>query len=115
LLTAFGTAGGTLQAFRAGSPDWRFQPGLAARNGLAAARIAAALDPALLPFPVDALDGPEGVYATLVGEVVDWRQAIASGGSALTEISHKAHATCGANQIPVGAMSAILAAGAIAV
>ena len=108
-------AGGTLQAFRAGSPEWRFQPGLAAQAGLSAARLAANLDPSCLPFPADALEGPFGLYATLAGESDGRREEIPASPAALLAVSHKAHATCGANQIPVGALAALLRDPAVSV
>ena len=111
LLIAAGNAGGTLQAFRAGSPEWRFQPGLSAQLGVTAARLAAALDPELVPFPDDALEGPHGLYAVLAGEEVDPGSSIPLAPRALLEVSHKLHATCGANQVPVAALFSILESG----
>ena len=111
LLIAAGSAGGTLQAFRAGSPEWRFQPGLAAQLGVSAARLAAALDPELLPFPGDALESPNGLYVVLAGVDVDAVSRIPLAPRALLEVTHKLHATCGANQVPVAALGSILASG----
>jgi 2-methylcitrate dehydratase PrpD len=114
LLIASGSAGGTLQAFRAGSPEWRFQPGLAAQLGVSAARLAAALDPELLPFPGDALESANGLYVVLAGVDVDAGSRIAVEPHALLEVTHKLHATCGANQVPVAALSSILESGVVA-
>ena len=106
LLIASGNAGGTLQAFRAGSPEWRFQAGLAGCAGIAAARLAAAIDEDLLPFPAAALESPTGLYATVAGAtVVAGRIPVEP--SALAQVSHKKHATCGANQVPVAALAAL--------
>lgn len=108
VLIASDSAGGTLQAFRAGSPEWRFQPGITAQAGLSAARLAAALDPALLPFPPASIEAPNGVYETLAGRLVDWRDPMGEQRTALQDTSHKVHATCGANQVVVGALDKIL-------
>ncbi|MEV1130497.1 MmgE/PrpD family protein [Agromyces sp. NPDC049794] len=110
ILIASGAAGGTLAPLTLGSPEWRCQPGLAATSGLAAARLAAALDPEMLAaMRADTIEGSHGLYATLVGEDVDWAAALdAIGSPVLTGITHKLHSTCGANQVPVAALSRIM-------
>lgn len=55
---------GTTEGIVAGTNEWRFQPGLAARNGLLAARLAHAGATAA----PGALDGPFGLYRAFAGE-----------------------------------------------
>lgn len=110
ILIACGLSGGTLAPLTLGSPDWRTQPGLAALSGLAATRYAAALDSTLLAqMRFDAIETPGGLYATLTASEVDWLAAVDSTAyPAMHHISHKQHATCGANQVPVAALSHLL-------
>lgn len=109
ILSAIGAGGGTLQAFRSGSPEWRWQPALGGQAGLAAARLAAVSEPELLDVALDAIESPTGFYRTLVGHDVDWREAmLASIGDGVAGVTHKVHATCGANQGAISALAAIL-------
>ena len=110
VLIACGVAGGTLAPLTLGSPEWRFQPGLAACSGLAAARLAATLDEEmLLDMRATTLEGPGGLYATLVGHEVEWERAVdLIECPALLGITHKVHSTCGANQGPATALGELL-------
>ncbi|MGY1838151.1 MULTISPECIES: MmgE/PrpD family protein [unclassified Modestobacter] len=111
ILIGAGNAGGTMQALRNGSPEWRFQGGLAALSGLAAARLAAALEPDLLPFVSSSIESPAGLYPAIAGVPdVDWRKefdALAAS-SPFQAVTHKKYASCGANQVAIGALRTIL-------
>ena len=103
LMIAAGSSGGTLQAFRAGSPEWRLQPGLAAQIGIVAARWAAVADEDDLAYPPGALEGPGGLYETfgVHGGGDEFLGGASEDHDGLAGTTFKLHATCGANQVPV--------------
>lgn len=110
VMIASASAGGTLQAFRAGSPEWRLQPGIAAQLGITAMRWAAAADDADLDYPPTALEGPGGLYETLgVVRSESDRGAEAGVEDGLAGTTVKIHATCGANQMPLEVLGDLLA------
>lgn len=121
LMIAASASGGTLQAFRAGSPEWRLQPGLAAQVGIGAARWAAVADEGDLDYPAHALEGPGGLYETLgVGVRARSRLTVDAGATdaardGLLGATFKRHATCGANQVPVEVMAELVSGGALSV
>src|SRR5690606_1702589 len=57
----------------------------------------------------DSIESPRGLYATLTETEVDWRTAVeATDSPVLRHVTHKQHATCGANQVPVEALCELL-------
>ena len=98
---ALGSSGGTLQALRTGSAEWRIQPGMAARLGVAAARIAESAESSDLDFADRAIEGGAGFYASYVPDWTIDHLADAPEVDGLLGVTHKEHATCGANQLAV--------------
>ncbi|WP_157814028.1 MULTISPECIES: MmgE/PrpD family protein [unclassified Microbacterium] len=98
---ALGSSGGTLQALRTGSAEWRVQPGLAARLGIAAARLAESAESSDLDFADRAIEGEAGFYASFVQDWTIDQLADAPEVDGLLGVTHKEHATCGANQLAV--------------
>lgn len=99
-------AGGTLESFAQGSPEWQFQNGIAAHNGIVAAGIAAAG----APYAPTGIEGPAGFLAAIWG-TTDGADTIGSAlGStwALREVTFKRFPVCAFNQAPV-ALAARLA------
>lgn len=95
LMLALGSSGGSLQAFHGGTNEWRVQPGLATRVGIAAARFAEGASAEDLRRAEHSIEGPGGVYESLIG---DAEKSLNGERDGLLEITHKLHATCGANQ-----------------
>lgn len=98
---ALNSSGGTLQSLRTGSAEWRIQPGMATRLGIAAARVAESAESSDLDVADRAVEGDVGFYASYVQ---DWRPdhlADAPEIDGLLGVTHKVHATCGANQLAV--------------
>jgi 2-methylcitrate dehydratase PrpD len=95
--SAFG--GGTLESFAQGTPEWQFQNGVAAHNGIVAAGIAAAG----APSAPTGIEGPAGYLAAFWG-TTDGADAIGRelGTTwALREVTFKLYPVCAFNQAPV--------------
>ena len=92
-------AAGTNQTWVAGTQEWQFQVGLAARNGILAARLAAVGGTGA----PDALEGSAGFYAAFMGDLEEtalvgkdlgtkWRSL---------DVTYKPYAVCAILQSPV--------------
>lgn len=92
-------AAGTNQTWVAGTQEWQFQVGLAARNGILAARLAAVGGTGA----PDALEGAAGFYAAFMGDL----EQVAQVGSDLgvrwrsLDVTYKPYAVCAILQAPV--------------
>lgn len=95
-------AGGLGQTWVEGSSEWRFQVGIAGRNGIFAARIAAGGATAAS----ESLEGIAGFYAAFGGTVEHARAAIAGLGKdwRVPEVTLKPHPVCAIQQSPVTMM-----------
>ena len=101
LANAVSFTGGVLQSFSDGSDEWRYQPGLAARNGLAAAELARAGSFAA-PHAFEGKTGFAAAFArrdcdvdTLAGKLgTDW---------SIHRVTFKPFPVCAFNQTPVTA------------
>ncbi len=107
VMFALGSSGGTLQALRTGSSEWRIQPGIAARIGIVAARIAESAGPYDLVFAERALESDSVFYASFVPGFREDDLRSADGVDGLLGVTHKEHATCGANQLAVESFAAL--------
>ena len=94
-----GMAGGTNQTWVAGTQEWQVQMGVAARNGILAARLAAVGGTGA----ADALEGSAGFYVAFMGDVeqtacvgedlgTQWRSL---------DVTYKPYAVCAILQSPV--------------
>lgn len=92
-------AGGTNQTWVAGSQEWLFQVGFCARNGLLAARLAAAGGTGA----ADAFEGAQGFYRALLGEETDLSQVATDLGAnwRVREVTYKPLPVCAILQSPV--------------
>ncbi|MGD9990190.1 MmgE/PrpD family protein [Pseudonocardia sp.] len=92
-------AGGTNQTWVAGSQEWLFQVGFCARNGLLAARLAAAGGTGA----PDAFEGAQGFYRALLGEETDLSAVATDLGSTwrVREVTYKPLPVCAILQSPV--------------
>ena len=92
-------AGGTNQTWVAGSQEWLFQVGFCARNGLLAARLAAAGGTGA----PDAFEGAQGFYRALLGETPDLSAVATDLGSVwrVREVTYKPLPVCAILQSPV--------------
>lgn len=106
VMFALGSSGGTLQALRTGSSEWRIQPGMAARIGIAAARIAESADTSDLVFADRAIESDAGFYASYVPDFTE-DELHGTEVDGLLGVTHKEHATCGANQLAVESFAAL--------
>lgn len=97
LCASFG--GGVNQTWVSGGDEWRYQVGVASRNGLTAALLASAG----VRGAADALEGESGFYRAFMGPGLDAADAVAQlGGYWNTlDVSYKAHPVCALNQSPV--------------
>ncbi len=97
LAASFG--GGTNQPWVAGTQEWQYQVGVASRNGLLAAMLAARG----VTGAVDALEGPAGHYRCFAGDA----EGADSVGSTLgtqwrtLNVTYKPFPICAINQVPV--------------
>lgn len=98
-------SGGTLQAIAEGADEWRYQLGVAAVNGLIAARLAAAGS----AFAKGALDGPVGLLKSFTGVDHDANALAAQLGRewAILRVMFKPFPVCAFNQSPVMAALSI--------
>ncbi len=92
-------AAGTNQTWVAGSQEWQFQVGLAARNGILAARLAAARGTGA----PDALEGSAGFYAAFMGDLEQTAQVGKDLGTTWRslDVTYKPYAVCAILQAPV--------------
>jgi 2-methylcitrate dehydratase PrpD len=95
--SAFG--GGTLESFAQGTPEWQFQNGVAAHNGIVAAGIAAAG----APSAPTGIEGPAGYLAAFWGTTDGAGEiGLDLGRSwAMREVTFKLYPVCAFNQAPV--------------
>ena len=90
--------GGVLQSFADGSDEWRYQPGMVASNGLAAAELARA-GAVSAPF---ALEGKAGLAASFAGIALPDGLAGRLGQEwATLRVTFKPYPVCAFNQTPV--------------
>lgn len=96
---AASTSSGTNQTWVSGTQEWQFQVGMAARNGILSARLAAAGGTGA----PDALEGPAGFYKAFMGDL----EGVADVGKDLgqkwrsLDVSYKPYAVCAILQAPV--------------
>ena len=96
---AASSASGISQTWVAGTQEWQFQVGMAARNGILAARLAQAGGTGA----PDALEGVAGFYAAFMGD----RESVADVGQDLgvtwrsLDVTYKPYAVCAILQAPV--------------
>lgn len=95
-------AGGLGQTWNEGSSEWRFQVGIAGRNGIFAARIAATGTSAAR----QSLEGPAGFYAAFGGTPDHAGVAVAGLGREwqMLEVTLKPYPVCAIQQSPVAMM-----------
>lgn len=103
---AAGTSGGTSQTWVAGTPEWRYQVGIAARQGLTSARLAAHGATAA----PDAMEGTAGLYAAFTGTRHQGDPERLGRRWALDEVSYKPYPVCAINQVPIVTLLDLLAA-----
>lgn len=91
--------GGLLEPFAAGTEEWRFQYGMAARNGLLAAELARA---GSLSAP-EAFEGKSGLFKAFVRTDVDAATLLAPLGQewSMRRALFKPYPVCSSNQTPV--------------
>lgn len=101
LANAVSFTGGVLQSFSDGSDEWRYQPGLAARNGLAAAELARA---GSFAAP-NAFEGKTGFAAAFARRDCDVEALVGRLGRdwAMHRVTFKPFPVCAFNQTPVTA------------
>lgn len=105
LANAASFAGGILQSFGDGTDEWRYQVGIAARNGLAAASLAAQGSVSAQ----QAFEGKSGFVRGFVRTDCD-AQAIAAGLGrdwSILKVTFKPYPVCALNQTPVRAALAL--------
>lgn len=92
-------AGGTLQSFAEGTPEWQFQNGLGAHNGVVAAGLAGAG----APSAPTGIEGPAGFLAAIWGTTDGANDVGTRLGQdwALREVTFKLFPVCAFNQAPV--------------
>src|SRR5690606_6058401 len=107
VLIAAGNAGGTLQSLRQGSPEWRTQGATAAVTGLLAARWAAV---GLSHGTTSSLERVGGLYPVLRGAVEEPAPPLTPLAPLehLRAVTFKTASTCGANQMPVALLRALI-------
>lgn len=98
LANAASFTGGVLQSFADGTDEWRYQPGIAARNGLAAAALARA---GSVSAPL-ALEGKAGFVKSFAGIAPPPDLAASLGRDwATLRVTFKPYPVCAFNQTPV--------------
>ena len=98
LANAASFSGGVLQSFADGTDEWRYQPGIAARNGLTAAALARA---GSVSAPL-ALEGKAGFVKGFAGVEVPANLAASLGRDwATLRVTFKPYPVCAFNQTPV--------------
>lgn len=99
LAIASSLSSGTNQTWVAGSQEWLFHVGFCARNGLLAARLAAAGG---VGAP-DAFEGAQGFYRAVLGEQTDLSHVAADLGSVwrVRGVTYKPYPVCAILQSPV--------------
>ena len=105
LSNAASFTGGVLQSFADGSDEWRYQPGISARNGWAAAELARA-GSSSAPH---AFEGRNGLFAAFGQSSANVKELAAKLGRdwSLRRVTFKPHPVCAFNQTPVTATLAI--------
>lgn len=102
LAAAFG--GGTGQTWISGTDEWQYQVGVAGRNGLLAAELAAAG----ARGSHDALDGASGLYVALTGTRTPHAEPTELGRHwRILEVTYKPYPICAINQMPVTVLVAM--------
>lgn len=99
LANAASFAGGILQSFADGTDEWRYQVGIAGRNGLAAAELARA---GSVSAP-RAIEGPAGFVKAFARTDCDAAALAARLGNdwSITRVTFKPYPVCAFNQTPV--------------
>ena len=94
-----GMAAGTNQTWVAGTQEWQFHVGLASRNGILAARLAAVGGTGA----PDALEGQAGFYAAFMGDVDQVDRVGRDLGTTWRglDVTYKRYAVCAILQVPV--------------
>ncbi|QKS26754.1 MmgE/PrpD family protein [Vreelandella titanicae] len=105
LSNAASFTGGILQSFGDGTDEWRYQVGIAARNGLAAATLAEAGSISAHA----AFEGRSGFVRTYVGEECEISALVAQLGKewSISKVTFKPYPVCALNQTPVIAALAL--------
>ncbi|PTB99074.1 MmgE/PrpD family protein 4 [Marinobacter sp. Z-F4-2] len=105
LCNAASFTGGILQSFGDGTDEWRYQVGIAGRNGLAAARLAEA---GSVSAP-EAFEGRSGFVRTYVGTDCDVDALVTKLGRewSVSKVTFKPYPVCALNQTPVTAALAL--------
>lgn len=105
LCNAASFTGGILQSFGDGTDEWRYQVGIAGRNGLAAASLAEAGSISAHA----AFEGRSGFVSAYVGEACDISSLVAQLGKewAISKVTFKPYPVCALNQTPVIAALAL--------
>ncbi len=105
LSNAASFAGGVLQSFTDGTDEWRYQVGMAGRNGLAAAELAKA---GSISAP-HALEGRKGFISSFTGKEADASHLAAKLGKdwSMLQVTYKPYPVCAFNQTPVTAALAL--------
>jgi 2-methylcitrate dehydratase PrpD len=101
LENAVSFTGGVLQSFADGTDEWRYQPGLFARNGWAAAELARA---GSISAP-NAFEGKSGLAQAFARSAIDTEALAARLGHdwSIRRVTFKPHPVCAFNQTPVTA------------
>lgn len=98
LANAVSFSGGVLQSFADGTDEWRYQPGIAGRNGLTAAALARA---GSVSAP-QAIEGKAGFVKAFAGVDVPANLAVSLGRDwATLRVTFKPYPVCALNQTPV--------------
>ncbi len=107
LANAASFTGGVLQSFVEGTDEWRYQVGMAGRNGLAAAELARA---GSVSAPA-ALEGKSGFIRAFARSEADVSELSAALGQdwAMLRVTFKPYPVCAFNQTPVTAALALRA------
>lgn len=105
LENAVSFTGGILQSFADGTDEWRYQPGIVARNGWAAAELARA-GSVSAPF---AFEGRSGLARAFAKDELDVAALAARLGCdwSIRRVTFKPHPVCAFNQTPVTAALAL--------
>ena len=105
LSTAVSFTGGVLQSFADGTDEWRYQPGVIARNGLAAAELARA-GAVAAPHAFEGKAGLARTFGRVDVDAAELRRRIGADWS-IHRVTFKPYPVCAFNQTPVTAALAL--------